>query len=945
MRILFILVLVLSLHNRASATTLDPSHPIWDAPDTDVSSWLRALRDARAERAPGLKWHEAPVARGRAAAVGRRVLVIPVVPADAGTLPRTREELIAGWVGDGEGSVRGYWSHVSAGELELEVRVLPWLEVPGTLQSDYPNVIEGNPVNLTAGPRRLARDALAAAARLVEDLHAFDDDGPDGVPGSGDDDGVLDLVVVLHPFPGWEVEPIDVERGIVSIQASLGGAPIEGTSLRGDAFVVASASSPLGVWVHEFGHLLGLPDLYDLDRSPLPDTPGGPGPQGGLGRWSLMASGTWGDDGKKPAGLDAWSRTTLGFGLTSVLAQASSTVLDWVDVGTASALRIEPLGDWSEEVFLVEARRRRDSGVVDGALPGDGALVYRVRPDLSKNLIASKFVELLQADGRADLDTGDNDGDATDPFDGSAERGLLDGNTNPSSESAIPSASRTPPSLEFSREATGMRVDLALASGAALRLHTLGVADDFVGTRTYLRPGEQQALLQVRFSSVGALEPGAPNFTIANQPGGRALVFEPATPIPLVRDGDVYVLETPVSVSDPGDPTQPGEAKLILTVQDGASGSRTIEMGFPVSFTDGLPADAMARFVSEFSTAGPDTTRFARLPLVALPRPAFVGYELNTGGEAGYANSVEASLTSPWFAITPEAMAWLWTRGSTEQGIPGQVFDGAAFEFYVPDRGWQSAVPDGDAPVYVARRSGATTRDRLGFGGDRPEWVNWSVPLPERDLPIRVRVRFGSDASITGGPWQVAGLQTSSYPRAIIELGTARGGEVVATARLSGDFSRVDAGRYQYRRTPESDWAPASGFFSLIPTDQLTVALDLIPDDVLRAEVALFSGTGAASYQLGSAGLRRDPAPRLPTLVRNPNRGLVELQTADLSAPSYFSIYDVRGRRRARLVVPPRTTWLEWVPRADNGAILSSGVYFLRADGTDSGSVRFTWFR
>ena len=69
-------------------------------------------------------------------------------------------------------------------------------------------MIDGRPVpNVSAGPRAMAADALDAAAAVVGDLRVFDDDGPDGIPGSGDDDGVLDLVVILHPEPGWEVEP------------------------------------------------------------------------------------------------------------------------------------------------------------------------------------------------------------------------------------------------------------------------------------------------------------------------------------------------------------------------------------------------------------------------------------------------------------------------------------------------------------------------------------------------------------------------------------------------------------------------------------------------------------------------------------------------------------------------------------------------------------------
>ena len=51
MRRLFPILLALALPHVARATTLDPSHPVWAAPNTDVSAWMSALEGARAEQA------------------------------------------------------------------------------------------------------------------------------------------------------------------------------------------------------------------------------------------------------------------------------------------------------------------------------------------------------------------------------------------------------------------------------------------------------------------------------------------------------------------------------------------------------------------------------------------------------------------------------------------------------------------------------------------------------------------------------------------------------------------------------------------------------------------------------------------------------------------------------------------------------------------------------
>ncbi|MBQ2277195.1 MAG: immune inhibitor A, partial [Clostridia bacterium] len=68
----------------------------------------------------------------------------------------------------------------------------------------------------------------------------------------------------------------------------------------------------VGVSVHEMGHCLGLPDLYDTTTDKSSET------SAGLSGFSVMASGNWGAKkgeipGTTPVGLDAWSKIKLGF--------------------------------------------------------------------------------------------------------------------------------------------------------------------------------------------------------------------------------------------------------------------------------------------------------------------------------------------------------------------------------------------------------------------------------------------------------------------------------------------------------------------------------------------------------------------------------------------------------------------------------------------------------
>ncbi|HIJ64330.1 MAG TPA: M6 family metalloprotease domain-containing protein, partial [Candidatus Hydrogenedentes bacterium] len=194
------------------------------------------------------------------------------------------------------------------------------------------------------------------------------------------------------------------------------------------------ATSPLdehqatiGIICHELGHLMfGLPDLYDRDSS-----------SSGIGNWGVMASGSWGSTGTyigdSPTHFCAWSKAATNMvapddvrtptTAAAILSSSSNPSIKrlWID-------RYE-IG----EHFLVA--NRQQSGY-DAALPGNGLLIWHIDP-----LIASqnddethKLVDLESADGLAQLDSNDNDGDPGDPYPGTSNNTLFDDSSNPNSK-------------------------------------------------------------------------------------------------------------------------------------------------------------------------------------------------------------------------------------------------------------------------------------------------------------------------------------------------------------------------------------------------------------------------------------------------------------------------------------------------------------------------------
>lgn len=131
-----------------------------------------------------------------------------VIPVSTGNRVPTYDErtLAARLFGEGSdegGTVRDLLTRESGGAMRFTTRTLPLLVAP---QWRAPG---GQPREL----ERLATMALESWARQL-DLSIYDNDGPDGIPTSRDDDGQIDLVILTvesdTPFPSRIVHP-DVE--------------------------------------------------------------------------------------------------------------------------------------------------------------------------------------------------------------------------------------------------------------------------------------------------------------------------------------------------------------------------------------------------------------------------------------------------------------------------------------------------------------------------------------------------------------------------------------------------------------------------------------------------------------------------------------------------------------------------------------------------------------
>lgn len=379
----------------------------------------RAARIGAEARARGLDRAE-PIRARSAGGVGnthyRAVVILiqfPDWPADTLNHPPSVYDSILFSVGTvPTGSLRDYYREVSRGTFDFDsVTVTRWYTAPHPY-SYYANGQSGFggwPQNA----QQLATDAVTLADPDVN-FSRFDNDGPDGVPHSGDDDGIVDALFIVHSGPGGEETGLGTD--IQSHKWNLFPAyPVDGVSaftytMEPEEWAgIAPNTTPgqlvsMGVFCHELGHVLGLIDLYDT----LHDPPASEG----IGEWDLMGTGVYTHPpglppGTTPAHPSAWSKIKLGW-VTPVWVTQDSLGVTIPPVETGGPVyRLWTSGLDTGEYFLLENRQPVgfDSALVrtsveQGLGASHGLLIYHVNETVSSNNDpAHKLVDVVEAGG------------------------------------------------------------------------------------------------------------------------------------------------------------------------------------------------------------------------------------------------------------------------------------------------------------------------------------------------------------------------------------------------------------------------------------------------------------------------------------------------------------------------------------------------------------------
>ncbi|MET9341337.1 immune inhibitor A domain-containing protein [Nonomuraea sp. NPDC003804] len=234
-------------------------------------------------------------------------------------------------------SLRSFYHLQSSGRYDIDGYVSDWVKVPynearygtprcsGGLDCDTPlfDFVRDSVGAWYEGERARGRSVADITAQLktfdVWDRDDFDNDGDFDEP-----DGYLDRFQVIHAGVdetwGGGAQGADALwavshdaywnlRGQAGPPGNpRGGVQIGDTGIWVGKFLTAGENSGVGLIAHEYGHDLGLPDLYAY----------GTGGDNGVKFWSLMSDASYlgdrnGPTAEYPGDLDAWSKLRLGW--------------------------------------------------------------------------------------------------------------------------------------------------------------------------------------------------------------------------------------------------------------------------------------------------------------------------------------------------------------------------------------------------------------------------------------------------------------------------------------------------------------------------------------------------------------------------------------------------------------------------------------------------------
>ncbi len=261
---------------------------------------------------------------------------------------------------DHNGSVRDYYRFNSGGRFSPDFVVVGPVTISNPMAYYGGNNSEGDDLR----PAKMVYEACKAADNLVNfsnfdyDLDGYVDNVYIYYAGKGEADGGGDNTIWPH---SWS---------LVSSRdtLTLDGKKLDTYACSGELSGRTGRMTGMGTFTHEYSHILGLPDMYDVDYEKYN------GDAFDLNYWSLMAYGAYNNNSSTPPCMTLPERYLLGWTTPVEINSAQDvTVTDLGSTNNGYLIKTSNSGEY----FLIE-NRQGSKNVWDAYLPYHGMLIYHM---------------------------------------------------------------------------------------------------------------------------------------------------------------------------------------------------------------------------------------------------------------------------------------------------------------------------------------------------------------------------------------------------------------------------------------------------------------------------------------------------------------------------------------------------------------------------------------
>ncbi|MFC8224696.1 immune inhibitor A domain-containing protein [Streptomyces sp. NPDC057287] len=438
--------------------------------------------------------------------------------------------------GKGKESLKTYYEKTSSGRYSVDGEVSDWVKVPynearygsnycgSTNCANVWDTVRDGVNAWVADQKAKGRTLDQIKADLAQydqwDRYDFDGDG-----NFNESDGYIDHFQLVHAgedeSAGGGVEGTNAiwahrwyaygtNAGATGPQGNkAGGAEIGDTGIWVGDYTAQPENGGLGVFAHEYGHDLGLPDLYDTSG----------GGENSVGFWSLMSAGSWlgtgdGQIGNLPGDMTAWDKLQLG----------------WLDYATAKAatksthkLGVSEYNTKDKQALVVELPEKEVTTTVTKPAEGSKQWWSDMGDDLSNTLtrpvdLTGKSSASLDLSGWYDIEAdydylytevSDNGGTSWTALDGTADGKAIP--RDASDKPALTDVSGAYKKLVFPLDAyAGKKIDLRFryqtdggAGGKGFTADAITVTADGAALFTDNAEGDDNGWTAKGFSRIG----------------------------------------------------------------------------------------------------------------------------------------------------------------------------------------------------------------------------------------------------------------------------------------------------------------------------------------------------------------------------------------------------------------------------------------------------------